>query len=55
MARSSSPEALATLIGDGLPVPCADGVERPYADLDTAASTGPLPAAYRAPVEIAAP
>ena len=44
MGRSSSPEPLATLIGDGYPVPCLDGVERPYADLDAAASTGALPA-----------
>jgi selenocysteine lyase/cysteine desulfurase len=44
VGRSSSPEPLATLVGDGFPVPCLDGVERPYADLDAAASTGALPA-----------
>jgi len=32
------------LIGDGLPVPCVDGRERPYANLDSAASTSALPA-----------
>ena len=32
------------LIGDGLPVPCLDGVERPYLSLDSAASTAALPA-----------
>ena len=33
-----------TLVGDGLPVPCVDGTERPYLSLDTAASTSALPA-----------
>jgi selenocysteine lyase/cysteine desulfurase len=32
------------LVGDGLMVPCADGTERPYLSLDTAASTAALPA-----------
>jgi selenocysteine lyase/cysteine desulfurase len=32
------------LVGDGLPVPCLDGVERPYLNLDAAASTSALPA-----------
>lgn len=31
------------LVGDGLLVPCIDGIERPYAGLDAAASTGALP------------
>jgi len=31
-----------TLIGDGLPVPCIDGRERPYLNLDAAASTSAL-------------
>jgi selenocysteine lyase/cysteine desulfurase len=31
------------LVGDGALVPCIDGVERPYAGLDAAASTGVLP------------
>jgi len=35
--------ALVQLVGDGLPVPCVDGVERPYLNLDAAASTGALP------------
>jgi len=30
---------LCRLVGAGLPVPCLDGAERPYRDLDTAAST----------------
>jgi selenocysteine lyase/cysteine desulfurase len=33
-----------TLVGDGLPVPCVDGEDRPYVNLDAAASTGALPA-----------
>jgi selenocysteine lyase/cysteine desulfurase len=32
------------LVGDGLPVPCLDGTERPYLGLDAAASTSALPA-----------
>ena len=32
------------LVGDGVPVPCIDGVERPYLNLDSAASTNALPA-----------
>lgn len=32
------------LVGDGLPVPCIDGQERPYLNLDSAASTNALPA-----------
>jgi selenocysteine lyase/cysteine desulfurase len=32
------------LVGDGLPVPCVDGKDRPYLDLDAAASTSALPA-----------
>jgi selenocysteine lyase/cysteine desulfurase len=35
------------LIGDGLPVPCVDGEERPYLNLDAAASTGALPVVAR--------
>ena len=31
------------LVGDGLLVPCLDGNERPYVNLDAAASTGALP------------
>jgi selenocysteine lyase/cysteine desulfurase len=31
------------LVGDGLLVPCVDGIERPYVNLDAAASTGALP------------
>lgn len=36
------------LIGDHLPVPCVDGRERPYVNLDAAASTGALPAVAEA-------
>lgn len=32
-----------SLIGDGLAVPCLDGKERPYVNLDAAASTGAMP------------
>jgi selenocysteine lyase/cysteine desulfurase len=32
-----------TLVGDGLEVPCLDGVARPYVSLDSAASTAALP------------
>ncbi len=32
------------LVGDGLPVPCLDGRDRPYLNLDSAASTNALPA-----------
>jgi selenocysteine lyase/cysteine desulfurase len=35
------------LVGDGLPVPCVDGHERPYLNLDAAASTSALPAVAR--------
>jgi selenocysteine lyase/cysteine desulfurase len=39
------------LVGDGVPVPCVDGQERPYLNLDAAASTGALPAVARAVAE----
>ncbi len=32
------------LVGDGLSVPCLDGEQRPYLNLDTGASTNALPA-----------
>jgi len=35
---------LVTLVGRDCRVPCVDGTERPYVDLDAAASTGALPA-----------
>jgi selenocysteine lyase/cysteine desulfurase len=38
------PSALVALVGDGLEVPCAEGGERPYLNLDAAASTNALPA-----------
>ncbi len=34
---------MAELVGDGLTVPCLDGTERPYLNLDAAASTSALP------------
>ncbi|HEX9259902.1 MAG TPA: aminotransferase class V-fold PLP-dependent enzyme [Acidimicrobiales bacterium] len=37
-----------TLVGDGLPVPCVDGVERPYLNLDAGASTSAHPAVAEA-------
>src|SRR5918995_1319540 len=37
-----------TLVGDGLPVPCVDGRDRPYLNLDAAASTSALGAVARA-------
>jgi selenocysteine lyase/cysteine desulfurase len=40
----SAPGLPVTLVGDGLAVPCVDGVERPYLNLDAAASTSALPA-----------
>ena len=30
------------LVGDGIPVACVDGTQRPYRDLDCAASTPAL-------------
>lgn len=42
MSPSSAPPA--RLVGDGGSVPCIDGVERPYVNLDAAASTSALPA-----------
>ena len=39
---------LRPLVGDGLPVPCVDGHERPYLSLDAAASTSALPAVAQA-------
>ncbi|MEA3214680.1 MAG: hypothetical protein QOJ19_836 [Acidimicrobiia bacterium] len=32
------------IVGDDIPAPCVDGTSRPYLSLDTAASTGALPA-----------
>ena len=36
------------MVGDGLPVACVDGQERPYLSLDAAASTSALPAVAQA-------
>jgi selenocysteine lyase/cysteine desulfurase len=44
MAHDPAAPPIAALVGDGLPVPCVDGVERPYLNLDAAASTAALPA-----------
>ena len=35
------------LVGDGMAVPCVDGQERPYLNLDSAASGNALPAVAR--------
>jgi selenocysteine lyase/cysteine desulfurase len=47
MSGVSNPPAQARppvpLAGDGVPVPCADGSERPYLSMDAAASTAALP------------
>jgi selenocysteine lyase/cysteine desulfurase len=40
--RSSSLRPPVPLVGDGMPVPCADGAERPYLSLDATASTAAL-------------
>src|SRR4029077_794967 len=40
--------APASLVGDGDGVPCVDGVDRPYLNLDAAASTPALPAVAEA-------
>jgi hypothetical protein len=39
---SDTREPPVTLVGDGIRVACADGTERPYLSLDTAASTAAL-------------
>ena len=39
---ASSARPPVPLVGDGMPVPCADGTERPYLSLDAAASTAAL-------------
>jgi selenocysteine lyase/cysteine desulfurase len=41
----SRPVPPVPLVGDGMPVSCADGVERPYLSMDAAASTSALPQA----------
>jgi selenocysteine lyase/cysteine desulfurase len=49
MTGHPRPDAgLHALVGDGLPVPCIDGHDRPYLSLDAAASTSALPAVARA-------
>ncbi len=39
----NAPRLPVTLVGDGDPVPCVDGVDRPYLNLDAGASTPALP------------
>ena len=46
-AVTARPTLPAALVGDGDPVPCVDGVDRPYLNLDAAASTAALPAVAR--------
>jgi selenocysteine lyase/cysteine desulfurase len=43
LAQCAPGDAITALIGDDLAVPCVDGLERPYLNLD-AASTSALPA-----------
>lgn len=44
MTAQARPEAgLSALVGDRLPVPCVDGQDRPYLNLDAAASTSAFP------------
>ncbi len=47
MTNSGSSEAPRVLVGDDLPVPCVDGIDRPYVNLDIAASASALPAVAR--------
>jgi selenocysteine lyase/cysteine desulfurase len=42
------PDLPASLVGDGQQVPCVDGTERPYLNLDAGASTSALPAVAEA-------
>jgi selenocysteine lyase/cysteine desulfurase len=44
---ATQPQVPSPLVGDGLPVPCVDGRERPYLNLDSAASANALPAVAR--------
>jgi selenocysteine lyase/cysteine desulfurase len=44
LAACTPGDAIAALVGDDVPVPCVDGLERPYLNLDAAASTSALPA-----------
>ena len=49
MTARPHPEAgLRALVGDGSMVPCVDGHDRPYLNLDAAASTSALPVVVRA-------
>ena len=47
-ARKAAMTIDISLVGDGLLVPCLDGRERPYVNLDAAASTGAHPAVAQA-------
>lgn len=47
-AETRSGARLRALVGDGSMVPCVDGRDRPYLNLDAAASTSALPAVARA-------
>ena len=47
-AQARSDAGLRALVGDGSMVPCVDGHDRPYLNLDAAASTSALPAVARA-------
>lgn len=43
MTSRSNPDSPARLVGDGIAVPCADGQQRPYVNLDVAASANAHP------------
>ena len=45
--RSSSLRPPVPLVGDRMPVPCADGAERPNLSLNAAASTAALEPVHR--------
>jgi selenocysteine lyase/cysteine desulfurase len=47
MRLMTAPVPPLPLVGDGLMVPCVDGIERPYLSFDTAASTSALPSVYQ--------
>jgi selenocysteine lyase/cysteine desulfurase len=51
VGKSVAGAPLLELVGAGVTVPCLDGVERPYRDLDCAASTPPSAAVARAVAE----
>jgi selenocysteine lyase/cysteine desulfurase len=47
-SATRQPTGLSPLVGDAFPVPCVDGKDRPYVNLDSAASTSAFPVVARA-------